>query len=379
MDSDSDAERPIVVQRKKEKSRRPPNNAFRQQRLKAWQPILTPRTVLPLFFSVAALFGLFGGLLIWASDTVQEILIDYTRCATDAGAEFSDMPMKNVDWSFSHHHDPDSVTQWRTWEEDDGQLMCSLKFNIPWKMGEPVLMFYRLTSFYQNHRRYVLSYDEDQLNGKRVSAADLKKRDDCKPLTLAPDGRPYYPCGLIANSIFNDTFSHPVNVDTNEVFEMSKDGVAWSTDKNRFKKTEYNNSDVVPPPNWSRRYPNGYTDDDPIPDISKWPEFQNWMRAAGLPVFSKLVLRQDHRPLEPGTYSVDIGLNFNTTLYDGKKFLLLSTRTTIGGKNLFLGVAYCVVAGLCAVLGVAFLTQHIVHPRRLGDHTYLSWNQEHTR
>ncbi|KAI7096117.1 hypothetical protein KC316_g21377, partial [Hortaea werneckii] len=30
----------------KQKSRRPPNTAFRQQRLKAWQPILTPRTVL---------------------------------------------------------------------------------------------------------------------------------------------------------------------------------------------------------------------------------------------------------------------------------------------------------------------------------------------
>ncbi|KAI6885910.1 hypothetical protein KC355_g21710, partial [Hortaea werneckii] len=66
----------------KQKSRRPPNTAFRQQRLKAWQPILTPRTVLPLFFAIGVIFAPIGGLLLWASSEVQEILIDYTDCNT---------------------------------------------------------------------------------------------------------------------------------------------------------------------------------------------------------------------------------------------------------------------------------------------------------
>ncbi|KAI6861563.1 hypothetical protein KC318_g20963, partial [Hortaea werneckii] len=68
----------------KQKSRRPPNTAFRQQRLKAWQPILTPRTVLPLFFAIGVIFAPIGGLLLWASSEVQEILIDYTDCNTTA-------------------------------------------------------------------------------------------------------------------------------------------------------------------------------------------------------------------------------------------------------------------------------------------------------
>lgn len=56
---------------KKNKSRRPPNTAFRQQRLKAWQPILTPKTVLPLLFAVGIIFAPLGGVLLWASNEVS--------------------------------------------------------------------------------------------------------------------------------------------------------------------------------------------------------------------------------------------------------------------------------------------------------------------
>ena len=38
------------------KSRKPPNTAFRQQRLKAWQPILTPKSVIPLLILIAIIF-----------------------------------------------------------------------------------------------------------------------------------------------------------------------------------------------------------------------------------------------------------------------------------------------------------------------------------
>jgi len=55
---------------KKPKSRKPPNTAFRQQRLLAYAPILTPKTVLPLFFAIGIIFGPIGGLLLYASSKV---------------------------------------------------------------------------------------------------------------------------------------------------------------------------------------------------------------------------------------------------------------------------------------------------------------------
>jgi hypothetical protein len=64
---------------KKPKSRKPPNTAFRQQRLLAYAPILTPKTVLPLFFAVGIIFGPLGGLLLYASSKVQFHLPFFNR------------------------------------------------------------------------------------------------------------------------------------------------------------------------------------------------------------------------------------------------------------------------------------------------------------
>lgn len=46
------------------------DTAFKQQRLRAWQPILTPKTVLPTFFVIGIIFAPIGGLLLWASNSV---------------------------------------------------------------------------------------------------------------------------------------------------------------------------------------------------------------------------------------------------------------------------------------------------------------------
>lgn len=91
-------------------------------------------------------------------------------------------------------------------------------------------------------------------------------------------------------------------------------------------------------------------------------------------------------------------LGFNVTEYDGTKSILISTRTVLGGKNPFMGIAYVVVGGICVVLGALFTVAHLVRPRydlsplsflfflnrsskrltsllrKLGDHTYLTWD-----
>ena len=63
---DNDSEK-----KEKTKSRKPPNTAFRQQRLLAYSPILTPKTVLPIFFAIGIIFGPLGGLLLYASSKVR--------------------------------------------------------------------------------------------------------------------------------------------------------------------------------------------------------------------------------------------------------------------------------------------------------------------
>ena len=70
-----------------------------------------------------------------------------------------------------------------------------------------VYMYYGLSNFYQNHRRYVKSRDDKQLGGAEVtSEGDLN--GDCDPYVGYTDENettpiPYAPCGAIANSLFN--------------------------------------------------------------------------------------------------------------------------------------------------------------------------------
>lgn len=186
---------------------------------------------------------------------------------------------------------------------------CVVEFTLPEDFTPPVLFYYRLSNFYQNHRRYVASFSDTQLKGDALS----KKQVDgskCDPLRSPDKGdKPYYPCGLIANSIFNDTFSSPLLLggDEPQEYKMSNNsGIAWESDKQLYGKTEYKNDEVVPPPNWEKLFGTEYTDDRPIPNLEEWEGFMVWMRTAGLPTFSKLYQRNDDEAMKKGTYRVVI-------------------------------------------------------------------------
>lgn len=51
------------------------DTAFKQQRLKAWQPILTPKTVIPTFLIIGAIFIPIGIGLYIASDQVSTLFV----------------------------------------------------------------------------------------------------------------------------------------------------------------------------------------------------------------------------------------------------------------------------------------------------------------
>ncbi|KAK3709570.1 alkylphosphocholine resistance protein lem3 [Vermiconidia calcicola] len=375
---------------KRPKSRRPANTAFRQQRLKAWQPILTPKTVLPLFFAFGVIFAPIGGLLIWASSKIQDITIDYSLCNSTAPIcpERGPIPSDKITSHFRNSTDPADAATWCkttevvTYGTDDSQRVdtptCRIEFTMPDQMSPPVLLYYQLSNFYQNHRRYVKSFDQAQLKGQARDGSSIEG-SDCDPLTTDANGKPYYPCGLIANSIFNDTFLLPVllnapgSSESNVTYNMTDRGIAWSSDKDLYGETKYKYGDVVPPENWRERYPE-YNETFPFPNFNNEEAFQVWMRTAGLPTFSKLALRNDVEPMEAGRYQIQVYDYFPVTIYDGTKSILISTRTVMGGRNPFLGIAYIVVGGLCILLGALFTVTQLIKPRKLGDHSYLSWN-----
>lgn len=242
--------------------------------------------------------------------------------------------------------------------------VCTIAFDIENDLHPPVLLYYRLTNFYQNHRRYVKSEDPQQMMGENKTSKQIES-GGCSPLTVGEDNKPYYPCGLIANSLFNDTFQDITlqNVTPNNTgYPMTTTGIAWDSDRALYQRTKYTVDQVVPPPNWRRMYPT-YNSSIQLPNLQEWEAFQVWMRTAGLPDFSKLAKRNDTGIMYAGRYQIEIWDEFDVTVFGGTKSILISTRTVMGGKNPFLGIAYLVVGGICIVLGAIFTATHIIKPR----------------
>lgn len=316
------------VQRKLH-ARRPPNTAFRQQRLKAWQPLFNSLVVRLGLVIVGLLFIGIGVGLTVAHKMAHVVEIDYSECAT-AGSQYAKMPGKWV-----------SGVAECEWYYDEGQ--CHLKFDSPFK-GKTYL-YYKLTNFYQNHRKYVDSFDWNQLRGEAVAAGDLNSK--CGPLSTNAEGKPIYPCGLIANSMFNDTYA-------SEGVEWDQSDIAWASDRSTYKASKYAPEDVVPPPNWAEQYPNGYTQES-LEAVGTNQHLMVWMKTAALPKFVKLwgVAKEFG-----GDRELVVGDNFPTAGFGGRKGVIFTsgTKSVAGGaaRSLGLAISFFVAGGVSALFGVLF-------------------------
>lgn len=374
---------------------RPANTALRQQRLKAWHPILTHSTVLPLLFGLGTFFAVLGAVLYWSALQVNELTIQYSDCRNEApqNGDLSPIPSKYFTYRFhsSNQSMYENPPQWSARrippspgrEQNPPRYNCTLYFTIPAQMDSSVFLYYKLTSFYQNHRRYMKSIDPMQMMNK-PRTADQLQGDQCKPLGKDPvSGLSVYPCGLIANSVFNDTFDSPVSLTEDNqpqgTYEMSEKNIIWSGEAKHYKTPTYSAKDVVPPPFWQGAegpfgYSSGRYEEGKLFDPSKNEHFQVWMRTAAFPTFRKLYMRNDTVPMAAGRYSIVIGDNYPVNMFDGTKSIVLSTSSWMGGRSFMIGLSHIAVAALCFALGIALTAKQLVKPRRVGDTSFLSWN-----
>ncbi|PKI85888.1 hypothetical protein MVES1_000663 [Malassezia vespertilionis] len=367
---------------------RPANTALRQQRLKAWHPLLTHNTVLPLLAIFGVLFAILGGVMYWSVLLVNELTIDYTDCKNLAPGQFSPVPSDKYNYRFhsldSSRFEPPvyrSEPNTAMVGQNPPAYICTVQLSIPNELSGGVFLYYKLTNYYQNHRRYIKNIDYDQMLSKPRSPKDLQD-NQCKPLGRDPDsGKSIYPCGLIANSVFNDTFSSPQLLETNgqrTEYAMVDRNIVWHDEAKHYKTPDYNVSDIVPPPFWrGAKGPFGYGDtyeEGKIFDPTQNEHFQVWMRTASFPTFRKLYQRNDDLPMAPGRYEIVIGDNYPVSMFDGTKSFVISTSGWVGGRNLELGTMHIAVAALCILCVLLLAIVQLVNPRRPGDVRFLSWN-----
>lgn len=123
---------------------------------------------------------------------------------------------------------------------------------------------------------------------------------------------------LVTNFYCVDTFSNLTYVSapasapddaTPTNYTFSEKGIAWPGEAKKYSsRPGYNLTDIVPPPNWIDRFPDGFNDTN-VPNLHEDEHFQNWMRTAGLPTFTKLWGRNDADKLVRGRYQLTVNMS----------------------------------------------------------------------
>jgi len=329
-------------------TRKPKDSDFRQQRLRAWQPLLTPVYITGIFLCVGVVFCVIGAIILTTTYRIVELKQRYDNLPTSS--------------SSSSTCSAQSATS--------SPSPSCFAITIPASgMSTPVYVYYQLTNFYQNHRRYVKSRSDGQLQGQSHPTLST-----CDPLQANDAGETYYPCGLIAASAFNDTINATLCTSSAQsscndlsaaTFTNSsnptwqKTGIAWPSDVDN--KFHYS----LP----SYPYTNYSADEHRLPYVED-EDFIVWMRTSGLPTFKKLYRVINSVSLPASSVVVfSVANQFPVDSYHGEKWIVMSETSWMGGRNTFLGWTYVTVGVCCVVVGTVFGVKHCVRPRRLGEIT----------
>jgi len=213
--------------------------------------------------------------------------------------------------------------------------------------------------FFQNHPSYLESFSFSELRGQ----ISEQPGTHCKRGALTDSsGIRLFPCGLQANSLFNDTFSLWDN-ETGDPLHLDRSGVAWESDLRRF-----DNPPGYPdqPQNLSwlfQRFPTV------IPKLAgtRTDALAVWLRPAATPRVQKPYAILRDRLQAGQVIDIDIDANFPVSKIGAKKMLLLTTSGTLGGPSTDFGKFLLAAGVICWVAALTIVAIRLCCGRQIGE------------
>ncbi|CAE7514855.1 unnamed protein product, partial [Symbiodinium pilosum] len=167
---------------------RPKSSNFAQQKMPSLQFALNRKVVLVALISSGVLFVLMGLMTLLYSLSSSQFRVVY------------DAPHDWPRWSIESEA---TYVGERFLRHCPAPKTCSFEIAVPADLDPPIQVYYEIAPFLQNYFTYISSVAWHQLQGH----SDPEAGDLCVSRTRqTPQGKAIFPCGLIATSVFNDTF-----------------------------------------------------------------------------------------------------------------------------------------------------------------------------
>lgn len=396
---------------------RPDNSRLTQQNLAKWEPMLTLNWSIAISFVVVATSALLGIAILLESQSMSSYRVVY-----DAGSH-SDL---------SNHKDAVAVQEDGIVDQLDNCLLdtpdqansfhadhtcfVNITLRAPIKGGR-ARVFYEINGFYQHHRRFVSSMDRTQFTDEWKPGIPITA---CEPVeTIYSEScelgdcpswsrktRDLFPCGMVANTMFNDIFwLHEGVLPTGDKLgpkDLVARGAAreyttpyknptWPLSLGDYLPVWRNpNFSLIIPPVSGNRVPylaSDYTNStawvyDPLhPEYGVGTGLENehwrvWVETAAIEPFRKaygFILRDE---LPEGTTLVfAVQSNFFVRSFGGSKAIVIAEVSWFGSDNEWLGGFFLAVAGVFALFMLFFLVRRCTNPRRMGDARALAWKK----
>ncbi|KAL4549248.1 hypothetical protein Ndes2526B_g04279 [Nannochloris sp. 'desiccata'] len=318
---------------------------FAYQQLRGWRPILSAHNAELFLLAAGTLLLALGIPILVAALGVKEYSVRYDNAGPMAG--------------LSREQQQQAI-----WAAPDIGVVYDLAINVEERMEPPIYVVFELGDFHQNYRRYVRSYDGQQMH----DGSPMPGMSACAPFRYQgatddandslPENGAILPCGQIAHSFFNDSYALALN---GQGLAIDDTNIAWSGDKDHLY------GDVLPINyNIEPAYRGGNTSTVPLNQNEHW---MVWQRPGGRTPVQKLYGKIDQPIPEGSSVQLTVSNKYNTYSFGGSKRVILSTNSWVGGRNMFF-------AGYLPCTGRALLFGCLVILRRIRSRIHLeapSW------
>jgi len=273
---------------------------YLEQKSRVYTPDYSPANLWKYYFGAAVAFGVLGVALFVQAWMVTEVVIDYTECCQPKPSGSCTCP-KNL------------VT-----DSEGGDVF---------PIQGPILIYYYIENFHQNHRGYEDDRDDKQLAGKTIEGADC-----------ANNTRNVQPCGFAANTMFTDEILDIKDASKKSQVTGSggtklKEDLSYSMEKYAYAAPKHN---LSKPAGWDDTMHNRYMANE----FSFMEDFKVWMRLAPLPKFQKLWYRMGDQmdKLEKGTIEIEVkwppgGVPSSLKIPNLRKKIILTQQSFMGTKS----------------------------------------------